>query len=92
MKRDKHGLIVSHLDRARRHPGRSEASHTVHASIRRGPSKRVPGALAGTAHGNDLRFGNDPMVAAEVIGESHGAGLSVVWTVLCGHRQPAQPR
>ena len=92
MKRDKHGLIVSHLDRARRHAGRSESGRTVHAPIRRGPPKRVPGALSGTTPGDDPRFGNDPIVAAEVIGESHGSGLSVVWTVLCGHHQPAQLR
>jgi hypothetical protein len=97
MNRDRHDLVSSHLDHAYRYPGRPEASRTVHASNRRGSCKRVPGALSGSAlsggaPGNDLPFGNDPIIAAEVIGESHGTGLSVVWTALCGHPRSAQIR
>jgi hypothetical protein len=32
------------------------------------------------------------MAAAEIIGESHGAGLNVVWTVVRDHRRLPQPR
>jgi hypothetical protein len=89
---DRTDLIRSRLDRARRNPGRSETSRAIFDSNRDEPRKRVSGALTARASGDDLPFGNDPMAAAEVIGESHGAGLSVVWTVLCDHSRLPQPR
>jgi hypothetical protein len=92
MTRDRLGLIRSRLDRARRHPGRSETSRTVNDANQDESCKRVSGALAASVPGNDLPLGNDPMAAAEIIGESHGAGLNVVWTVLCNHRRLPPPR
>jgi hypothetical protein len=92
MTRDRPGLIRSRLDRARRHPDRSETNRTAYDSNRDEPRKRVSGALTASASGSDLLFGNDPMAAAEIIGESHGAGLNVVWTVVRDHRRLPQPR
>jgi hypothetical protein len=92
MTRDRPGLIRSCLDHASRHPGRSETSRTAYDSSRDEPRKRVAGALTASAPGNNLPFRNDPVAAAEIIGESHGAGLSVVWTTLCDYSRLPQPR
>ena len=94
MTRDRSGLISSHLDHARRHPGRSDTSRAVHTSYRHGPCKRVAGALsvnapAVNATGNNLPFGRGSEVTTDIVGVSHGVGLSVLWTVLSVHsRQP----
>jgi hypothetical protein len=92
MTRDRPGLIRSHLDHARRHPGRSETSRTVCDSNQDQSCKRVSGALTANAPGDDLPFGKEHVATAEIIGESHAAGLSVVWTVLRDHRRQPQPR
>ena len=100
MTRDRSGLISPHPDHARRHPGRSDTSRAVHTSNWYGPCKRVAGALsvnapavnapAMNAPGNDLPFGRGSEVTTDIIGVSHGVGLSVLWTVLSVHRR--QPR
>jgi hypothetical protein len=92
MTRDKHGLISSHVDHARRHADRSETNRIVYPSNRPGSCKRVSGALSESTSGNGPPFTKDHVVTTDIIGESHGAGLSVVWTVLCDHRRPAQTR
>jgi len=94
MTRDRSGPIRSPLDHARRHPGQSDSSRAVHTSNRHAPCKRVAGALAVNAPAvnapaNDLPFGRGSEVTTDIIGLSHGVGLSVLWTVLRVHdRQP----
>jgi hypothetical protein len=90
MTRDKHGLISSHLDHARHQADRSDISRFIYSSNRHGSCKRVSGALSESTSGNGPPFSKDDVVTTDIIGESHGAGLSVVWAVLCDHRRPAQ--
>jgi hypothetical protein len=42
----------------------------------------VPGALAESSPNTDLPIGKASALSAEIIGVSHGIGLSVLWTVL----------
>ena len=92
MTRHRPGLIRSRLDHARRHADRSDTNRGVSQSGREGPCKRISGALTGSAPGGDLSSGEALVAAAEIVGESHATGLSVVWTVLCDHRRGPQTR
>jgi hypothetical protein len=83
----RHGLVRSRLDHARLHTDRSETDRSVQASQRHGPRKRVSGALSESRSSNDLPFDDVSALSAEIVGESHGIGLSVLWTVLCNHRR-----
>jgi hypothetical protein len=82
MTRERHGLIRSHREPAQRHTARSEINSAVSASQRLDRSQRVTGALAESRPGNDLTFSHVSALSTEVVGESHGIGLSVLWTVL----------
>jgi hypothetical protein len=82
MTRKRHDLIHSRHEQAQRHTGRSETNKAAPASQRYDPSQRVTGALSEGRPSNDLLFGHVSALSAEIIGESHGIGLSVLWTVL----------
>jgi hypothetical protein len=82
MTRERHDLIRSHREQAQRHTGRPETNSAAPASQRHGPCQRVSGALSESRPGNDLPFGHVSALSAEIVGESHGIGLSVLWTVL----------
>jgi hypothetical protein len=82
MTRKRHDLIRSRHEHAQRHTGRSETNSAAPASQRYDPSQRVTGALSEGRPGNDLPFGHVSALSAEIVGESHGIGLSVLWTVL----------
>jgi hypothetical protein len=82
MTRERHYLTRSHREQAQRHTGRSETHCAAPASPRHGPGQRVTGALSEGQPGNDLAFIDVSALSAEIVGESHGIGLSVLWTVL----------
>jgi len=82
MTRKRHDLIRSHHERAQRDTGRSETNSAAPAAQRHDPSQRVCGALSEARPGDDLPFGHVSAVSAEIVGESHGIGLNVLWTVL----------
>jgi hypothetical protein len=52
----------------------------------------VPGALSESPPGGNQPFGQDSVLAAEIIDESHGIGLSVLWTVLSDRSRSPQTR
>jgi hypothetical protein len=82
MIRERHDLIHSRHEPTQRRGGRSDTSGAASASQRPDPSQRVTGALSEGRPGNDLPFGHVSALSAEIVGESHGIGLSVLWTVL----------
>ena len=82
MTRDRHHLIRPHRQQAQRHVGRPETNTAASTSQREDPSQRVSGALSEGQPGNDLPFVDVSALSAEIVGESHGIGLSVLWTVL----------
>ncbi len=92
MLHQRYGMIRSRRHRERRH---HEDGHTGWTETARndtvagwsGPRNCVPGALADSPPGTATPFGNVYVPAAEIIGESHTRGLSVLWTVL---RDPAR--
>jgi hypothetical protein len=92
MKRQNHDPTRSRRDHARRHPGRVETLRAVYEPASRGPCGRVSGALAASTPGGEQPFAKDSVVAAEIIGESHTGGLSVLWSVLCEHWRSSPPR
>jgi hypothetical protein len=67
---------------AQRHTGRSETNGALPLLQRHDPCQRVSGALSESRPGNDLPFGHVSALSADIVGESHGIGLSVLWTVL----------
>jgi hypothetical protein len=89
MTRDRHGLKSPGLDHSHRHTAehtaRSEAHRAAPAWHRHAASKRVPGALSESSPNTDLPIGNASALSTELIGVSHGIGLSVLWTVLRDH-------
>jgi hypothetical protein len=88
MTRARHDLIRSSHKRTQRHIDRSEAHSAAPASPRHDPSQRVTGALSEGRPGNDLPFIDVSALSAEIVGESHGIGLSVLWTVLSDRSRP----
>ena len=92
MTRDRNGLIHSRLTHTHRHTGRPESSRAEQTPHRQGPSKRVSGALSESLSGDDLLFGTAALLTTEIVGESHGIGLSVLWTVLCDRGGSPQTR
>jgi hypothetical protein len=89
MTRDRHGLKSPRLDHSHRHTAeptaRSEAHRAAPAWHRHAASKRVPAALSESSPNTDLPIGKASALSAEIIGVSHGIGLSVLWTVLRDH-------
>ena len=82
MTRKRHDLKRSRHEQAQRHTGRSATNSVAPSSQQHDPSQRVTGALSEGRPGNDLPFGHVSALSAEIVGESHGIGLSVLWTVL----------
>jgi len=93
MTRERHHLIRSHREQAQRHIGRSETNSAASTPQRHDPRQRVTGALSQAQPGNDLPFVDVSTLSAEIVGESHGIGLSVLWTVLSDpSRRPSTGR
>jgi len=82
MTRKQHDLIRSRHEQTQRRTGRSDTSGFAPASQRHDANQRVTGALSEGWSGSDLPFGHVSASSAEIVGESHGIGLSVLWTVL----------
>jgi hypothetical protein len=88
MTRERHHFIRSHREHAQRHTGGSETHCAASTSPRHDPSQRVTGALSESQPSNDLPFIDVSAPSAEIVGESHRIGLSVLWTVLSDRSRP----
>jgi hypothetical protein len=82
MTRDLHRPTRSSREPTQRHTGRSETNGALPTLQGHDPGQRVSGALSESRAGDDLPFRHVSALSAEIIGESHGVGLSVLWTVL----------
>jgi hypothetical protein len=92
MLRQRYGITQPRRHREHGHAGWTETARNEAVAGRSGPSNCVPGALADSPPANAGPFGNVYVPAAEIIGESHTRGLSVLWMVLCDPSRHSQAR
>jgi hypothetical protein len=92
MTRERYSPTRSCREPVQRHTGRSQTNGTLPVLQRHDANRRVSGALSESRPGNDLPFGHVSASSAEIVGESHSIGLSVLWTVLSDHSRIPRTR
>jgi len=92
MLRKRDSLRQSRRKHEHRHIGWADTNRVEAVAGRSDPRNCVPGALADSPPAYAEPFGDVFVPAAEIIGESHTRGLSVLWTVLCDPNRNSQAR
>jgi hypothetical protein len=92
MSRKPDSMRQSRRNHEHRHIGWVDTNRIEAVAGRSDPRNCVSGALADSPPGNTGPFGSIFVPAAEIIGESHTRGLSVLWTVLCDPSRYQQAR